>query len=185
MSTNDEIIAWLNKQHEWIQEAACRLLAEGVIDESDFSDFVTLIKNPAPSTGTPRKYPSITATSAASAELRLNAIGPVVGIDALNPRTPLGFGSSNLTVVYGTNGSGKSGYTRIITKACGKPHSVELKPNVYQSAPAKRECTFDYTHGGTRKTVVWLANAEPLDDLIPVDVFDTEISYNPLKIKDL
>ena len=174
MSMNDEIIAWLNKQHEWIQEAACRLLAEGMIDESDISDFVTLIKNPAPSAGTPRKYPSIAAGSDASAELRLDAIGPVVGIDALNPRTPLGFGNGNLTVVYGTNGSGKSGYTRIITKACGKPHSVELKPNVYQSAPAKRECTFDYTLGGKKKTEVWLANADPLDDLIPVDVFDTE-----------
>jgi hypothetical protein len=193
MNANDEIIAWLNKQHEWIQEAACRLLDKGELDELDVSDFVALIKSPGPPAGTPRKYPSIAAGSAASTELRLDAIGPVVGIDALNPRTPLGFGSGNLTVVYGTNGSGKSGYTRIITKACGKPHSMELKPNVYQSAPAKRECTFDYTLGGTKKTAVWLANAEPLNDLISVDVFDTDcgrfylerdlvLSYEPTEL---
>lgn len=174
MSTNDEITSWLNRQHVWIQEAACRLLGNGTLVESDIADFVTLIKTPTTATTAPRKYPSIGAGAATSADLRLDAIGPVTGIDALNPRSPLVFGTGNLTVVYGSNGSGKSGYTRIITRACGKPHSVPLKPNVYQAAPGKRECTFEYTLGGTKKTEVWSANDDPLADLMPVDVFDTE-----------
>jgi hypothetical protein len=124
MSTNDDIVAWLHERHEWIQEAAHRLLTKGALDESDVSDFVGLIKNHVPAVQVDRKYPTISAGSAATAELRLDSIGPVVGIDALNPNTPLHFGSGNLTVVYGKNGSGKSGYTRIITKACGAPHSA-------------------------------------------------------------
>ncbi|MEX2579683.1 MAG: AAA family ATPase [Verrucomicrobiales bacterium] len=174
MNTNEEITDWLNRQHAWIQEAAYRLLQRGKLEETDINDLVDRIKNPNPSSAGARSYPAIGGGTATSQKLRIESIGPVVGIDALNPRNPLKFGPGNLTVVYGTNGSGKSGYTRIISKACGKPHSVELKPNVYQGAPAKQECTFFYTIGGTSETKAWTANSDPIEDLKAVDVFDTE-----------
>lgn len=174
MNTNEEIFNWLNKQNEWVREAAHRLLTKGDLDDKDIGDLVALAKKTEPKEKASQSYPSINKGTAATAELRLESIGPVVGIDALNPKKPLTFGEGKLSVVYGTNGSGKSGFTRIITKACGKAHSVLLKPNVYDSQPTKQECTFDYSLGGERKQTVWIANSDPVEDLKPIDVFDTE-----------
>lgn len=185
---NEEIEQWLNRQHEWMQVAAHRLLASESITDDSVNEFVAIIKNSENPQTTLQTYPK--ENGAVKVSLRLDSIGPVVGIDAISPRTPLGFGDGNLAIIYGANGSGKSGYTRIITKACGKPHGVELKPNVYEDEPAKQECTFKYTLAGNQKIATWVANAAPLVDLESVDVFDThsgrlyleketDLSYEP------
>lgn len=194
MSTNEEITEWLNQQHEWIQEAARRLLEQGTLEQSDIDDFVNLIKTSSSAGSGSRSYPKIGRVASSGHDLRLESIGPVIGIDALNPRNPLAFGDGNLTVIYGMNGSGKSGYTRIISRACGKPHSVDLRPNVYEGASTKQECTFSYKTGGAPVTTVWTANSDPIEDLKSVDVFDTEcgriyleketeLSYEPPELK--
>ncbi len=184
-----EITEWLKSQHEWLQEAAFRLLKQGSLSQTDITDLVSLIKNPPKPGSVTRIYPTI-GSSAPSSALRLVSIGPVLGIDALGPRKPLEFGKGSLTAVYGKNGSGKSGYTRIISKVCGKSHSVDLKANVYKPTPSVRQCTVTYEAAGTEKTCAWTANSEPVADLQSVDVFDTdngrfylerenEVSYAP------
>ena len=174
MNTNDEVSKWLNKQHEWVGEAAHRLLAKGNLGAKDIEELVAMAKKPEPKKKSPRSFPAISLGSASSNELRLESIGPVTGIDALNPKKPLSFGDDNISVVYGINGSGKSGYSRILTRACGKAHSSDLKTNVYAAPPLKQECTLDYSVGSEKKQVVWIANTNPVDDLRSVDVFDTE-----------
>ena len=139
MNVNAEISGWLNKQHDWIREAAHRILSKGSVDDEDVADLVKLVKTAEPKTRDPRSFPAMSGDSAHALELRLNSIDSVEGIDALNPKKPLTFGVGNLAVVYGVNGSGKSGYTRIITKACGKAHSVDLKPNVYATPPQQQQ----------------------------------------------
>jgi len=47
------------------------------------------------------------------------SIGEIKGIENLKPRKPIIFGEGNLNVIYGYNGSGKSGIVRIIKAACG------------------------------------------------------------------
>lgn len=114
---SDEIVKWLNKQHEWIRAAAHRVLASTNIPDEAIDEFVEIIENPEKPTAPPKPYPKVSSASATS--LRIDSIGPIVGIDAISPRKPLVFGDGNLSIVYGANGSGKSGYTRIISRACG------------------------------------------------------------------
>lgn len=187
---NKEIATWLNKQHVWLQEAAHRLLTNGALSQTDIVQLAKLIKNPEPVSGTSRSYPSIGTGTAKLSELKLVSIGPVNGIEALSPRLPLEFGTGNLTLIYGMNGSGKSGYSRIIRKACGKPNSADLKPDVYKEPPMKRSCAFKYRIDKEDKPAEWLVDDEPIGDLATVDVFDadtgqiyleqeTELSFDP------
>ena len=53
-------------------------------------------------------------------------------IEYLSPRNALKFAEKGLTVIYGKNGTGKSGYTRILKKVCGKPHTRDLIGNIYK-----------------------------------------------------
>jgi energy-coupling factor transporter ATP-binding protein EcfA2 len=79
----------------------------------------------------------------------------------------------NLTVVYGGNGSGKSGYVRILKKACGKAHAIDLKPNVFQPTPLDRGCTITYAVDGVSTPISWAASAGPIEALRSVDIFDS------------
>lgn|GEM_PF-1904852 len=167
-----EVIDALKKQKPWIQEAARRLLKNGTLSDNDVESFVEMIKNPAPQVGSSGAYPA--SESQTPSVLKIQSIGDVVGIDALGPRKPLDFGKNNLTVIYGANGSGKSGYARIITKACGASQSTEFKPDVFEKAAASKECNFKYALKGNDKSVTWDANAGPIPDFDSVNVFDTD-----------
>jgi ABC-type cobalamin/Fe3+-siderophores transport system ATPase subunit len=169
---NPELLSWLQQQLPWLQVAAERLLRNSSLSETDLADLVGLIKVPAPGEALPEPGIPLTANPPPQAELRLLALGPVEGIDALNPRTPLGFGTGNLSVVYGHNGAGKTGYSRIIAKASGKPQAAELRSSVFAATPARQACHIHYSIAGVSSVVEWIP-PDPLPDLASIDIFDS------------
>jgi len=191
----EDIVAWLHGRQAWLQEVAFRLLTKGKLGESDILDIVQMLKSDAGRKVVGgRSFPGFSSGSAESAatseELRLASISQIRGIENLAPRNPLSFGDGRLTVIYGRNGSGKSGYVRILKKACGKQHATELKPNAFGPPPEDRGCTINYVLAGVEHTVRWNANANPLEALQSVDIFDsscgrvyldqeTEATYTP------
>ncbi len=142
-NTRSEIISWLNKQQEWLQDAAEKLLSVGMLTEEHIADIVKSLKA-GTANDKQRNFENLTGTFNPTDDLRLVSIGDIHGIENLAPRTPLNFGKGNLVVVYGRNGSGKSGYTRILKRACGKPRAAELKPNVFQTPPSNPKCCITY-----------------------------------------
>ena len=185
----DDIKTWLNDQNYWLQAAAFKILSDGRPSDSDISELTELLKSP-PESPELFEYPNIGNTEQAAHTLEINIVGPVTGIDALNPRTPLSFGDNQLSIVYGHNGSGKSGYTRILKKASGKPGAAELRSNVYAVTPDTQECGFTYKLNDQVRDITWGANDDPIPDLKSLDLFDTaageiylnketELSYTP------
>jgi hypothetical protein len=145
MTIQNEIISWLHGRPDWLQEAAIRILNKDALSNVDLDELAALCKTEAGQQKTKtRIFPGLTDELTAASNLQLVSISNVVGIENLAPRKPLKFGPSNITVIYGNNGSGKSGYTRILKKACGKAHAVDLRPNVFGTSPVKRSCTIAY-----------------------------------------
>jgi len=191
----NETRSWLNSQHPWIQEAALRLLTNNTTTPKDISDFVALIKANPQSKGAPKVYPSFGVGSASATQLRLVSIGDITGIDNLAPRVPLNFGTGNLVVIFGSNGSGKSGYARILKKACGKAGAKPLRPNVYLPIPSEQKCTITFSENGIIiPSQPWIANSAAIPQLTSIDIFDTasgkvyidgenEVSYKPAEIE--
>ncbi len=174
MEIEIEIKNWLLKQPEWLQEAAVRILQKGVLSENDYQDLAELIKKPAGILITKHRNYDELIVSQPINELRLKAIKEVIGIENLAPRDPLTFGNGNLSVIYGHNGSGKSSYTRILKKASGNTRAQNLKPNVFLPPPDLSHCTFVIDTDGTEQEIKWDVNESFLDDLVSVDIFDSE-----------
>lgn len=63
-------------------------------------------------------------------KLRLEKIDNLDGINALPKGTALTFGPA-LTVVYGRNGAGKSGFARLFANACFSRHKPSILGNIY------------------------------------------------------
>jgi len=172
-----EITKWLHTQQDWMQEAALKLLQGNAVIDEDVVELARLLKSPAGQVKTSiRMFPIINGAGAAVSNVRIESIGPIRGIDNLSPRLPLSFGKGNLTVIYGNNGAGKSGYTRILKKACGKAQAENLKSNVFTDQPAVKDCTITYDLNGVSTPRSWIANSPPIEDLIATDIFDSNAS---------
>lgn len=175
MDVQAEIRAWLLKQNDWLQEAADRLLKNGELSAADVTALVAILKTPAGQKPTKHRcFVELINKPKAEDELRLVRISEVVGIENLEPRVPLEFGSANLTVIYGHNGSGKSSYTRILKKVSGKPRAVALKTNVFKAAPAHSKCGITSQLNGIESLHEWSAEGAPVDTLRAIDIFDSD-----------
>lgn len=179
---NKTIIKWLHGQQDWLQQATETLLTDGFLSDTKLDELVAYLKTSEGQEVTNhRQFDGLATHATAAGELRLTEIGDISGIENLAPRQPLNFGTGNLCVIYGHNGSGKSGYTRLLTKVCGKPQADDLKPNVFEAPPAERRCKVRYSENGVASDVEWPANSAPIDALRSVDIFDAETAVAYLK----
>jgi len=112
---------WFSGRPQWLQIAATRLLEQPELTDKNVSEFATLCRQEAdgklPKTSCP--FPATAFSQGTAGTLYLCSISDVEGVNALAPRKPLEFGKGNITIVYGNNGSGKSGYVRLLKHVCG------------------------------------------------------------------
>jgi ABC-type Mn2+/Zn2+ transport system ATPase subunit len=171
---------WFLDRPKWLQDAARRVLLKGEITGSDFKEIVVLCKK---ETGIdvenkdllPLPVPT-GAFSAAEAivSLQLNSISELQGINNLAPRKPLEFGPEPLTIIYGQNGAGKSGYMRVLKHACGARNQGFLHGNVFVDAPKDQKCKISYTIGNVPSDLVWSPANGVHKDLSAVSLYDTD-----------
>lgn len=194
MSIEKEIISWLQSKPNWQQEAVARSLANGQLKDLDLDELTALCKTMHGQERTDtRNFSGLDGHSVQNQALHILSIGDIQGIENLRPRKPIPFGERNLVVVYGSNGSGKSGYVRIIKKACGKANAKEIRADVFSETPAKQCCKIEYKTDKLVDTKEWTANGAALAELAGVDIFDadggrlylskeSEVSYAPRSV---
>lgn len=170
-----EIREWLWGQQDWLQEAAQRLLKNGSVTDDEIDELAALLKTTAGQLANrKRTFDELAGEAILTNDLRLVRIGNVVGIENLAPRRPLEFDGHNLVVVYGHNGAGKSGYTRIMKRATGKPRAAILQTNVFQPRAVQRGCQIVVSRAGNDETFDWHPEGNPIEALRAVDIFDAE-----------
>ncbi len=187
------IVNWLHSQSLWVQKAAEKILNKEDITEEALNDlYGCLNSDDGEKTGQLVDFSFFSKIIEADAVVKLKSIGDIQGIDDLAPKTPLVFGS-NLSVIYGINGAGKSGYTRILKKICGKADAVDLISNVFKESPPQKKCSISFDVNGQSVTNEWVANSTPVSQLHSVDIFDsssggaylegeTEATYMPIEV---
>lgn len=182
MDVQTEIRAWLLKQQDWLQETAERLLEQVHLAPADYNALIALIKSPEGQAVTNhRTFAGLMRDPDEASVLRLTRVENITGIENLGPRLPLDFGTGNLIVIYGHNGSGKSSYTRILKKISGKPRAMELRSNVFQVPPVESKCQISFHHNGAPSTSEWHAGSGPIEALRHVDIFDTDEASHYLR----
>lgn len=171
-----ELNAWLSRQPRWLQEAARRLHVADELSDRDREALVELCKREAKGTLGPtleeREALVSGTTSSVSASLQLRSIENVVGINALVSGNKLTFGSKPLSIVYGRNGAGKSGYMRLLKHVCDAGARRELLPHVFETRSESQSCKVSFVDNGERRQVEWSPDDGPIAELKPVAVFD-------------
>lgn len=105
-----------------------------------------------------------------SKEIKLSSLSEVKGVNKLAKNQTINF-SPNLTVIYGENGTGKTGYGRIL-KALGFSYDRDTKiyPNVFQKSEPQT-AKIKYTSNGNEDAFDWTGNNRN-KDLESISVFN-------------
>ncbi|MFD1826780.1 MULTISPECIES: AAA family ATPase [Mumia] len=188
MTLEEDLAEWVASRFFWQKDAVARFCRnEGLSAE----DVATIADHLIARTFPPS--PGITAqdvpgTSENGEPVRLLAVADVSGVNALLPEQRLAFGESGLTIIYGDNASGKSGYARLIRQAVTARVKAELLGDVFASQQSDQSASFTFKVGDRSRD--WSLGNSSSHELSAVRFYDeecgdayvtaaSEISYRP------
>lgn len=176
------ILAWSSGRPAWQQDALRRIVASGALGPEDIAELVQLCRKGCGDTSIAVEAKPLTAAhlpaSAATAQsIGISSIRNVAAVNRLASGQVLPFALQGITVVYGDNGTGKSGYSRVLKRACRARFPGEILPNAFDpSAEKGATATIDYAVSGVaaQEPAEWSDADGPHPVLSAVSVFDRE-----------
>jgi len=192
MSILPQIVEWSRERPLWQQDALRRLVEQPTLTIADEAELVALCKAeyglPVEASHKPRPLTDVspaTAPAGAATPVRLTSVHSVQNVNALRDGQALTIATKGVTVVYGDNGAGKSGYVRVLKQVCrARGGRDAVHPNVYipDTKPASAVVSYEVQQSsatdGTAsaieaRSVAWRVgiNADPA--LAQVSVFDS------------
>ncbi len=148
------------------------------LDEKDVTELVELLlgREGAPELQ-PLQRKHLPAATARGYAISLLAMYEIKGVNRLADNQELRFAPEGLTIIYGDNGVGKSGYARILKRACHAKAPQKILPNVFgHSQPnIAPQAKLRYKFGLQEQVVDWKdAASGSHKDLCSISVFDRE-----------
>lgn len=106
----------------------------------------------------------------------LHSVGPLQGLDRLAPGQVLKFAVDGMTVIFGENGSGKSGYTRALRQLCNARKAPELQSDVFANgAEPVKSITYTYQQGASEPvSAMWTDGEAKPHPLAGITLLDAE-----------
>ena len=147
-----EILDWSQDLPAWQRDALRRLFTSAVLSTKDIEDLVEVCKaahglSTTPRTPEPLKKEHLATKTGQARPVSITSVTHHHGVNALAAEQTVAFGE-NLAVVYGQNAAGKSGYTRILKRACRSRGIENILGNVLSGEmPLKPQATMGRTRG--------------------------------------
>src|SRR5262245_26391230 len=178
----ETILEWSQDRPDWQRDALRRIVAKGRLDEADIKELVVICKQGRGAKGIMLKpgflaKSHLPANPGQGAAVSLISIADADGVNNLAPGQTLALEQHGLTIIYGDNGAGKSGYARVLKRACRARQTGKIEPNIYASSPppAQASATITYSVVGTAQPPEKWQDAEhPHPVLSAVSVFDSD-----------
>ena len=177
-----ELLAWTKGLQPWQSDAVARLLAKKELSPADQDDLYALLKvahgipDPEKREPLPLAEDQIPAPIKAETEIELLVIKNLRNVNAIAENQQLEVGAKGLTVIYGSNGSGKSGYSRVLKRACrARDQSEQILPNAYVAGAkmGDAQATFTVCVNGQIDEYLWQQGREAPKELSSLSIFDT------------
>ncbi|QAU44073.1 AAA family ATPase [Bradyrhizobium guangzhouense] len=191
------LVKWSEDCPDWQRDALRRLCTAPDLDDSDVTELLAICKRTA--IGRPLDASHVKAAAAGNPVVTLRCVRDVKHVNALAEDEKLTFTKIGLTVVYGDNGSGKSGYARILKQMCRArlgSRSEAVLPNIYDPNPGTPSATIDFSVNNQNASSAWVAGSPADPALSAVSVFDSrtasvhvdavnDVAYTPFPLRIL
>ncbi|MFM0648516.1 AAA family ATPase [Paraburkholderia bryophila] len=182
MTIIQEIYQWSKTLSAWQQDAIARLYVNRELLPEDIEDIYALAKAEA---GIPdedgRVAKKLESTEFAPQTnptrlVQIVAVKELQHVNALVQGSRLPISPTGLTVIYGENGAGKSGYSRIFKHACrARDRREPILPNARLDPKevGTAQAVFEAIVDGTTVDYVWKHRTESPLPLADISIFDT------------
>ncbi|MFB9951621.1 AAA family ATPase [Rhizobium puerariae] len=168
-----DLVTWSEKRPAWQKDALRRLVTGEVLDDQAIAELTELCVDPA-RTHTPISQLHIVAETSAAEPISLVSIRNPTAINALATQQELSFEPSGLTVIYGDNGSGKSGYVRVLKHACrSRDEKFAIHRDLEDKTDTPQSAEICFRRGANAEQFDWTPDGEPHGDLPSVSIFDS------------
>jgi energy-coupling factor transporter ATP-binding protein EcfA2 len=191
-----DILKWSADLPGWQRDALRRHCGQTKLEPADILALVAVCRGGSPAALLDESH--IRDPAASHAVVSLGALHGLSNVNALAPGERLSFSKTGLTVIYGDNGAGKSGYARVLKQLCRarSPKGDAILPNIYAGSGDMPTASVDFFIGGQKRSATWSqgGSADPM--LSAVSVFDSrtasvhventnDLAYTPLPLRIL
>jgi energy-coupling factor transporter ATP-binding protein EcfA2 len=185
-----DIYEWSIGRPSWLRDALRRIITNGKLDDADLTELEHLCRqtpNPTgvdgkPLAATPLAEEHLPAGPSSKESVTIEYLNDLAGVNKLPSGQKITFGTSpGLTIFYGDNGSGKSGYARVIKKACrSRGTAPVIRPDAFSETPVHASCKIGINVSGTGSEIHWKDNQASDAKLASVFVFDGDAAKDYL-----
>lgn len=176
----DRINNWFNSKPKWFLHGANILISKNALDKDDLNKICDICLNKL-NTDVASFDVEVLLGTASKHTLSLTSISEINNVNGLSPRKPLQFANQNLSIVYGTNGTGKSSYIRLLKNACNARQKEQIETNVYTGDTSEQSAKISYLLDENKQEYIW-ENGKFSNELKYCDIFDTK--YSDLFLKN-
>jgi len=175
------ILAWTTQQPAWRQDALRRILTKP-FTKADEDECLELLSAEHGVCSTTLVADKLAAThlpirSSSATNLRLASLDQITNVNRLASDAILSLAPTGMTLIYGDNGSGKSGFVRVLKKACRARDHEAILPDVYAASPAGGPASARFTvEGGAiaQPPVMWCDDGKFSSDVLArLAIFDS------------
>lgn len=150
---------WANNQDGWVRTIVRDVLRDGIeTSDSDIDRYLKVLFSEKKLSSDPYEpVPEIEARQRdlnPLASVRLTSLTVDDGVNALKPGAEIEF-APRVTIIFGENGSGKSGFVRVLKRAAGVRTAEEILPDVHADRHPTPTGSFSVRVGGTSQTIAW------------------------------
>ncbi len=192
MSLLVEVLNWGIGLSPWQSDAMRRLFSKLPLATDDLDDLYALLKSeqgiedPKERVPLPLSADDVPSGAESKLDVKLLAIKDLIGVNAIAENQALAFAQKGLTVIYGDNGSGKSGYSRVLKKACrARDQNEPIRPNANSSVKkGAAKATFEASVDGSVSQLVWEDGKVAPVQLSNLSIFDARCARAYLDDED-
>ncbi len=172
-----DILDWSQGRPVWQRDALRRLISNTEpLSDRDILELTELCKN-STLPADPLASEHITAQKSGAPTVALKALRNVQNVNALAENQSLTFIPKGVTIIYGDNGAGKSGYVRILKSACRarwkRGREDEILANIYGTPTGPQRAEVEFHAGAQVQKSEWTSDSASAALLSEVSVFDT------------
>lgn len=162
MALEELIVAWSKERPAWQREVMRRVAVGDVLSDEDYDalveDILKMKVRPAPEFG----LEQLPQADPEDLPVCLVSIEKPEHVNALESQEPLTFGKQGLTIVYGDNGSGKSGYARLLKRIARARHQEDVLTDVFRDTSlASPTAALSVKIGDAVKSLAWPESSLP------------------------
>jgi len=181
MNIVQEISIWAKQLPDWQSDVVRRLFTQEKLTASDENQITRLLleAHGIIDNDLPRIFPSpfstiVESQSAVKRTVLVSEIHSLENVNALVSGQSIKFCLDGMTIVYGENGAGKSGYARVFKHACqARDKGDPILVNVLKPVNTKPKATIELLVDGKNVAFQWTSGAAVSDVLGEVAVFDS------------